>query len=337
MTQTSWSERAAALALTAALLVSVSGCDSDPKVEEADVDLVGSWELRTTLSSNTCGLPNGTARTETIYLDGIGAALTVINFDGQWGTARVSESEVTFAGSEGSDDFGCPATLLTEGSGEATSSRIAGSLTTTVTFDQGSCDGNTGCELTTSFVMTRLEETDCLNRAVFGDPVESEYVLPFPVGSSYEVYQSYCWRTGGHRNQLAYDFEMPIGAGVTAARGGVVKDIREDSPDDGQGVGEHNYILIEHDDGTVALYAHLQQDGVAVSPGETVVMGQSIAASGNSGYSGTPHLHFGVYQHYPPTEGLDVPVTFRNGMGPLDENGGLIRHQTYQAAEYQPS
>jgi hypothetical protein len=40
---------------------------------------------------------------------------------------------------------------------------------------------------------------------------------------------------------------MPIGADVTAARAGIVRAIRDESPDDGLGYGEHNYVFIEHD------------------------------------------------------------------------------------------
>ena len=63
----------------------------------------------------------------------------------------------------------------------------------------------------------------CLERAVFGDPAESPYVLPYPVGRSYRLAQAYCYPRGGHRNQLAYDFDMPIGEPVVAARAGVVR------------------------------------------------------------------------------------------------------------------
>ncbi len=121
---------------------------------------------------------------------------------------------------------------------------------------------------------------------------------------------------------------------MLAAHGGVVMDIREDSPDDGQGEGRHNRVFIQHDDGTVAFYAHLQQHGVEVEPGDAVAIGQFIAWNGNSGLTGGPHLHFGVYQSWPPTEGFDVPVNFRNADGPLDERGGLIMGGTHTALSH---
>lgn len=311
-------------------------CDSKPtetKNGGVTVNIIGDWELTTTITSNTCGLPNGTTETEIVALAQSGDALSITTFSGLWGTAEVDGQNVTIAGLERSDDFGWPATLETAGTGSATETEITGSFTTTVDFDPGSGD-HTDCEITTSFTMEKLEESPCLDRAIFGDPQDSDYILPYPVGASYSIYQSYCNPTGGHRNQLAYDFSIPIGDTVAAARGGVVRDIREDSPDDGQGYGEHNFVWIEHQDGTAAFYAHLMQNSVIVEPGDTLQLGQYFALSGNSGESDEPHLHFGVYEDYPPVEGVDLPVNFRNADGPLDSRGGLIRWEFYTATSY---
>jgi murein DD-endopeptidase MepM/ murein hydrolase activator NlpD len=171
----------------------------------------------------------------------------------------------------------------------------------------------------------------CLERAGFGDPAESPYILPFREGEEYYVTQSYCFSMGGHADQLAYDFDMPVGRSVIASRAGTVRDLREDSPDDGEGYGEHNYVMVEHEDGTVAFYAHLRRDGVLVDVGDRVEAGRVIAISGNSGLTGGAHLHFGVYRDWPPHEGLDVPVNFRNAGGPLDARGGLLLHRHYLA------
>jgi len=177
----------------------------------------------------------------------------------------------------------------------------------------------------------------CLERAVFGDPAVSAYVLPYPVGRSYYCVQAYCNPHGGHRDQVAYDFKMPIGEEVTAARAGVVRKIRQDQPDQGSEAdpGTHNHILIQHEDGTVAFYGHLQQHSLLVQVGDKVQAGQRIAASGNSGNTlGEPHLHFGVYQTWPAREGFDVAVNFRNTNGPLDERGALIPGKEYKALAY---
>jgi murein DD-endopeptidase MepM/ murein hydrolase activator NlpD len=166
----------------------------------------------------------------------------------------------------------------------------------------------------------------CMERAVFGEPSQSPYVLPYPAGSSFRLMQGYCYSEGGHRNQLAYDFETPVGTQVIAARSGLVMQVRRDLPDDGKQpqAGQHNHIMIKHDDGTVAFYAHLKQHSILVKVGDHVSQGQPIAESGNSGNTqGLPHLHFGVYESWPAKEGFDVAVNFRNAEGTHDQRRGL--------------
>jgi murein DD-endopeptidase MepM/ murein hydrolase activator NlpD len=174
-------------------------------------------------------------------------------------------------------------------------------------------------------------DSPCLLRADFGDPAESDYLLPYHSGEEYYLSQSYCFSEGGHRNQLAYDFDLPVGTEVLAARAGVVRDIKENSPDTGLGYGQHNYVFIEHADGTVAFYAHLMLDGAEVAVGDEVDAGDLIAYAGNSGLTGHPHLHFGVYQGWPPTEGSDLPVNFRNASGQHDARRGLAGWRLFEA------
>jgi len=166
----------------------------------------------------------------------------------------------------------------------------------------------------------------CMERAVFGEPSESVYILPYPPGDSYRLMQGYCYPKGGHRNKLAYDFETPVGSQVIASRGGLVMKVRGDLPDDGRqpDPGQHNHVMIKHDDGTVAFYAHLKQNSILVNVGDRISQGQPIAQSGNSGNTkGFPHLHFGVYQSWPAVETFDVPVNFRNAEGTHDQRKGL--------------
>jgi murein DD-endopeptidase MepM/ murein hydrolase activator NlpD len=178
----------------------------------------------------------------------------------------------------------------------------------------------------------------CLKRAHFGDPAESAYILPYPVGEGHYVMQSYC-TTGvnaSHGDQLAYDFYMPVGSELVAARGGWVRQMRETSPDTGRGYAMENYIYIEHADGTVAFYAHLMQHGVDVEVGRWVDQGEHIGYSGNSGRTGgMPHLHFGVYRAMPMYEEMGVAVSFRNADGPLDDLGGLLENRLYTALPWQ--
>ena len=44
----------------------------------------------------------------------------------------------------------------------------------------------------------------------------------------------------------------------------------------------------------MAVYAHLQPEGVQVRAGQRVRKGQRIGLSGNTGFTSGPHLHFAV-------------------------------------------
>jgi len=101
-------------------------------------------------------------------------------------------------------------------------------------------------------------------------------------------------------NHHAVDFAVPVGTPVLAARDGVVMQSEAGFGDAAPGEDEQtlaaraNFVRILHDDGTMALYAHLQRGGVLVRPGQRVRRGQPIGRSGNTGRSTAPHLHFVV-------------------------------------------
>ena len=172
----------------------------------------------------------------------------------------------------------------------------------------------------------------CLSRAVFAPAAQSAYVLPYPVGACYSVLQSYC-DTTSHANQLAYDFLLPQGSTVTAARAGEVVAVIDQWPDSDWTSDHFNYIFIRHDDGSVAFYAHFELQSILVRVGDRVTIGQRL---GNSGHSGTTvaDLHFGVYRTWPIAEGDDLPINFRNAQGALDARGGLQTGTTYTALPY---
>lgn len=84
----------------------------------------------------------------------------------------------------------------------------------------------------------------------------------------------------------AVDIGCPIGTTVVAAASGVV--IRADASGYNGGYGE--VIIISHPNGTQSIYAHLSR--INVKNGESVKQGEVIGASGSSGKSTGPHLHF---------------------------------------------
>jgi murein DD-endopeptidase MepM/ murein hydrolase activator NlpD len=156
----------------------------------------------------------------------------------------------------------------------------------------------------------------------------SPYVLPYAAGEAYLVIQGNCTpgtHAAGTRDGYAYDFAMPIGSTVVAARAGIVAELEERFADGNGVVTESNYVLVQHDDGTAAVYFHLTQQGVLVAPGRAVRQGEPIALSGQTGRAGiSPHLHFGVLGR----GGLTIPVTFRNTEA---HPNGLQRGITYLA------
>ncbi|MDQ1282165.1 MAG: hypothetical protein QG630_516, partial [Patescibacteria group bacterium] len=82
------------------------------------------------------------------------------------------------------------------------------------------------------------------------------------------------------------DFGCRVGTSVVAAAGGVV--IR--SASSGYNGGYGKVVIISHPNGTQSIYAHLSQ--INVSVGDRVTQGQIIGATGNTGRSTGPHLHF---------------------------------------------
>ena len=54
--------------------------------------------------------------------------------------------------------------------------------------------------------------------------------------------------------------------------------------------GWGDYIMINHGNNLISLYAHLNSR--SVKRGDTVTAGQEIGTTGNSGISSGPHLHF---------------------------------------------
>lgn len=97
-------------------------------------------------------------------------------------------------------------------------------------------------------------------------------------------------------SQHAFDFVMPVGTPVRAARAGVVGQVVDGFTKGGKDPALKpfaNRVLVLHADGTFAAYVHLSP-GIPVKEGERVARGQVIGRSGQTGFSGAPHLHFAV-------------------------------------------
>lgn len=72
-----------------------------------------------------------------------------------------------------------------------------------------------------------------------------------------------------------------------------------------------NHVLVRHDDGTVAVYAHLRRGSVAVRPGERVAAGDVLGEVGNTGNSSEPHLHVHLMDRAHPQAASGLAMTWR--------------------------
>jgi murein DD-endopeptidase MepM/ murein hydrolase activator NlpD len=128
-------------------------------------------------------------------------------------------------------------------------------------------------------------------------PAEVNYYPPFPLGHRYPISQGFDNDITHSKppNQYAVDIVMPIGTPILASRGGLIMDLEDDfhgAAQEERYLARSNQIRILHEDGTMAVYAHLQPNSLRVRAGAKVARGQWIANSGNTGYSSGPHLHF---------------------------------------------
>lgn len=134
-------------------------------------------------------------------------------------------------------------------------------------------------------------ETDILKQEVLmeavpkiverGTQIPPTYIKPLSGGylSSGFGYRSF--RGGGYHYGM--DWACPTGTTIYASSGGTVTRAGWSS--------SYGYVVyIQHPGGVETRYAHNSR--LLVKQGQTVVQGQAIALSGNTGDSSGPHLHF---------------------------------------------
>lgn len=189
-------------------------------------------------------------------------------------------------------------------------------------------------------IKTRIELGEIVCEAEFGASEESNYILPYKVGESYRMWQSYCHPEWSHKNWFSYDFDMPMGTDILASRAGRVIFERDHFEDGTRVSGEENFIFIEHEDGTVVHYVHLMKGGSLVEVGQHVEQGQIIGRSGDSGGSAGPHLHTTqfigkVKGNYNFNRQYSIPMNYSNAEGKLNERNGLIIEEYYTATNYE--
>lgn len=114
-------------------------------------------------------------------------------------------------------------------------------------------------------------------------------VFTWPVPGYNQITSYFGARTspvaGASSQHRGIDIACDTGASVVAAGSGTVIVAAYN-------YAEGNYVCIDHGGGIVTVYMH--NSSLAVSVGETVSTGQTIAYAGSTGVSTGPHCHFGV-------------------------------------------
>jgi hypothetical protein len=169
-------------------------------------------------------------------------------------------------------------------------------------------DGQTGARKFT------LSYRYVIGRPLVGYISTEPYQPPLAPGARFQITQAF----GGQyshqdaQNHYAVDIMMPEGTPVHAARAGTVLEVENDFFKSGQQqayADKANSIRILHDDGSMAVYAHLALEQARVQPGSKVRAGDLIGFSGNTGFTSGPHLHFAV-QINQGMELVSVPFQF---------------------------
>lgn len=141
------------------------------------------------------------------------------------------------------------------------------------------------------------------------------YCLPFSKHNTFLVTQAENGKSHRDNHKYAFDFNMPVGSAVHAARSGTIRNVVDSFQDKAlteEFKTQGNFVLIEHSDGTLSIYAHLDKKGASVKIGQKVREGQLIAYSGNTGYTSGPHLHFEVFS-FDGKDTTSIPIKFNVG------------------------
>jgi murein DD-endopeptidase MepM/ murein hydrolase activator NlpD len=108
------------------------------------------------------------------------------------------------------------------------------------------------------------------------------------------------------------DFKTPIGMSVLATRSGTVTRTNWNTRANG------NCIELRFSDGTLAKYLHLSKTGVRV--GQRVQTGDVLGASGNTGRSTAPHLHYQLNKGNRVLDPIDVHGTIARSIKQGERN-----------------
>jgi murein DD-endopeptidase MepM/ murein hydrolase activator NlpD len=120
-------------------------------------------------------------------------------------------------------------------------------------------------------------------RAREADLVAKAHGWQLPI-KNYVISSGYGMRWG--RLHAGEDFATPVGTNLVSMSTGTVTFAGQES-------GYGTIVKILYWDGTVSFYGHMSN--LSVTGGETVMPGQLVGQSGNTGESTGPHLHLEIH------------------------------------------
>lgn len=127
---------------------------------------------------------------------------------------------------------------------------------------------------------------------VAGSPSEAGYIFPVAGLNIYNINRRYYPSYPGH---TGVDININVkGRSVIAAKAGTVVTSTALRRSDGSYRSYGEYVVIDHHDGTMTLYAHMSPNSRRVSKGDYVSQGQVLGIVGTTGNSTGLHLHFEV-------------------------------------------
>lgn len=138
-----------------------------------------------------------------------------------------------------------------------------------------------------------------------GEPVKQSELRPVSLGIPFaggphiisQAFHGEASHAQHVQSHYAVDVALPEGTPIVAAADGIVMDTEKDFSRSGweaQYMDEANLVRILHPNKTMTVYAHLAPDKILVNLGQHVQKGTLLGYSGNTGFSGGPHLHFSL-------------------------------------------
>ena len=138
-------------------------------------------------------------------------------------------------------------------------------------------------------IIAAAEQSALANNTTTSATTYTGGAFTWPVPGCYSISSYFGARTsptaGASSNHKGIDIPCSSGTPVVAAASGTVIVATYN-------YAEGNYVAIDHGGGVVTLYMH--NSSLAVSAGQSVTAGQTIAYAGSTGVSTGPHCHFGV-------------------------------------------